>query len=80
MPLTIELTDAQLDAIAAAVAGKLATQTRSDRAAYTIAEAADALGCSVETIRRRVRAGILPTLPMSGSIKRIPAKAIFPDA
>lgn len=75
MKITLQFSPAQIDAIAEVVAAKLA-QRAPTRAAYTVAQAASEIGCSKETIRRRIRAGVLPTLPMSGRILRIPATAI----
>lgn len=48
------------------------------RLTYTPAEAAEALGCSAETVRRMVDEGRLPSLPRRGakSLILIPVRAL----
>lgn len=74
MTLTLELTPDQIDALADAVAAKLAN-AKSGGDALTVAEAAKRLGVSIDTIYRRVEAGMIPKVPSLGVI-RIPAAAI----
>lgn len=70
MIITLELTSAQVDEIAARIAAKLGTgkETLSTR------EAAARIGKSRDTVLRMVKAGILPKLP--GSSIRIPTTAV----
>lgn len=44
--------------------------------ALTVAQAAERLGVSHYTIRKEIAEGTLPTLPFSGRVVRIPARAI----
>ena len=80
MQLTITLTPEQESALAEKVAAILAERHTPSPAprAYNVEEAANALGVAKATIRRRVAAGILPTVPLCGRVIRIPASALFP--
>ena len=73
MKVTFELTEEQVDGIAAMVAEKLAN--RKPTTVCTVAQAAAQLGVHSETIRNRVKAGLLPKVAMSG-VCRIPQWAI----
>lgn len=69
----LELTDDQLGEIADLVAQRMAPA----KAALTIPEAAEKLGVCDDTIRNRIRAGLIPTVPSIGRhAKRIPAAFI----
>lgn len=43
---------------------------------YTIDEAAQVLGVSRSTVKRRIRAGELPTIPLGGRVVRLPIVAV----
>jgi excisionase family DNA binding protein len=75
MTLTLELTAAQMDALAEAVAAKLAGEPQASGDALTVAEAAKRLRVSKLTVYRRTQAGLIPTIPNLGVV-RIPAAAI----
>jgi excisionase family DNA binding protein len=75
MKLTIELTQEQVDEIAAAIAGKLGKRDSSSAKTLTIRQAAARLNVAQDTVRRRVKAGIIPKVPCLGVV-RIPAYAI----
>lgn len=47
-----------------------------ERATYTVAEAADLLGCSAAHIYNRIAAHDIPTVAGLGRLKRIPRTAI----
>jgi excisionase family DNA binding protein len=76
MNITIELTPDQLDAIAAAVAERIGQGRGPSKGAYTATEVAKLLGLSAETIRRRIRAGQIKTMPLRGGVVRISATEI----
>jgi len=69
----LDLTDEQVDAIADRVADRIRKESASD--VLTVGQAARRAQVSTETVRRWVRAGILPRLPGLRSI-RIPARAL----
>jgi excisionase family DNA binding protein len=71
--MTLRLDPEQLVELARMVAIEIRSITpASGASAYTVAEAARVLGVTTETVRRRVKAGILPTIPGLGTT-RIPA-------
>lgn len=73
MKVTIELSPEQIDEIAGAVAAKLGR--REAPTTLTVAQAAKRLGVTSDTVRRRVKAGIIPRVKCMGVV-RIPALAI----
>ena len=73
MTLTIQLNAEQLDQLAEIVASKL--QARPAKDALSIIEAAAKTGVSKDTIRRRIRAGLIPVVPGMNPV-RIPSDFI----
>ena len=76
MKVSLELTDSQIDEIAgrvaALVAGNVPVAVPARRTPYKVAEAAELLGVSSDTIYRMVAAGRLGRVPGS-AVVRIPA-------
>lgn len=48
----------------------------SSKGTYTVAEAAEVLGVSDWYVRRQIKAGKLPVLPLAGRVLRLPRKPI----
>lgn len=67
MTLTFELSNEQIQEIADVVAAKLKGLTATKT--YTVSQAAKVLGVSNETIRRRIRAGLIETVPNMGVVR-----------
>jgi hypothetical protein len=74
MTFTLELTAEQLDALADAVAARLAPASQG-KVALSVADAAKATGLAKNTIRRRIEAGLIPTVPGLSPV-RIPSDFI----
>jgi hypothetical protein len=74
MTFTLELTKEQLDALAEAVAARLAPAA-TGKVALSVVDAAKATGLSKNTIRRRIEAGLIPTVPGFSPV-RIPCDFI----
>ena len=65
MNITITIPDEQLEMLATLIARKIGG-VRAGKATYTVAEAAKILGVGQQTIRRRVEAGTLLSVPGVG--------------
>jgi excisionase family DNA binding protein len=67
-PLLVEvrLPEDQLVKLASLIASKTGGRGAESDRPYTVEEAARALGLSGDTIRRRVKAGLLPKVPNMG--------------
>ena len=72
MNLTLTLTDEQMATLADAVAKRLG-RVETKRAAHTVTETATLLGCSRDTVERRIKAGVIPTVPGMGRVL-VPAR------
>jgi hypothetical protein len=72
MNLQIQLTDDLLPALARLIAATpgmaqmVAGELRGKKDTYTVAEMAEALNVDISTIRRRIKAGTIPTIPGVG--------------
>ena len=75
MSLAFEFTPAQIQAIAEVVAEELRKRPPLPKAFFTVPEAAEILQVCEATIRRQVKAGLLPRVQGVDAI-RIPAAAI----
>ncbi len=73
--LEVRLTEEQLDSLAERVAMKIAKAGPHCDAPLSVKQAAKALGLSSDTIRSRVKAGMIRTVPDIG-ITRIPKTEI----
>lgn len=74
MKITLELTDEQQDALADAVAARLA-KMGAPKKPYTVAEFAEATRQTPATIYAHIKAGNIPTVPGIHK-KLIPAKQL----
>ena len=75
MNITITIPDEQLEMLAIMIASKLVVKSLGGKDTYTCKEAAQRLGVHQETIRRRVKAGIIPRIPVISKLI-IPGAAI----
>ena len=76
--ISIHINDELLPALAKLIASTpdmarmVAGELRGRKDTYTVAETAKALGVDISTIRRRIKAQVIPTVPGVGAI-RVPA-------
>ena len=80
MNITISIPDEQLEMLATLIASKIGGKSLGGKSlggkdTYTCAEAAQRLGVHQETIRRQVKAGMIPRVPCLSKLI-IPAVAI----
>jgi excisionase family DNA binding protein len=68
--------DAALAEVVEAAVGRALERRRPDRIALTVPEAAEALGCGADLVRRLVDAGELPTVPTGTRRVLIPVDAL----
>ena len=73
--LEVKLSDEQLDLLADRIAAKMGEARFSKTAPLTVKEAAQALGVGTDSIRSRIKAGIIRTVPDIG-ITRVPRSEI----
>ena len=75
MILQLEVKDDMLPTLARLIAATpgmaqmVAGELRGRKDTYTVAEMAEALDVDISTIRRRIKAGIIPTIPGVGALR-----------
>lgn len=74
LTLQIQLSDADLERLAEMVAAKRGASDQVPNKPHTVSEAAERLGVSPRTIRRRIEAGLIKTIPELGHVRIAPSE------